>query len=81
MLVWCRHAAACASSWNRWSWRASIAAAKGNTLSATRRFSEICRASYTTPMPPRPTSRKIWKSPNKPGAMPGVSISTGVSEW
>ena len=28
-------------------------------LRATRRPSEICSASYTTPMPPRPTSRRI----------------------
>jgi hypothetical protein len=34
-----------------------MVAANGNTLSATRRPNEICSASYTTPIPPRPTSR------------------------
>ena len=31
---------------------------------ATVRPSEICSASYTTPIPPRPTSRTMRKSPS-----------------
>jgi len=59
-------AAARASLWKRCNCRGSMVAAKGSTFSATRRPSEICSASYTTPIPPRPTSRKMRKSPSVP---------------
>ena len=35
------------------------------TLSATWRLSDTCRAAYTTPMPPRPSSRTTSKSPSR----------------
>ena len=55
--------------------RGSNIAAKGNTFSATRRPSEICSASYTTPIPPRPTSRRMRKSP-KSLRWPGTGVGT-----
>jgi hypothetical protein len=59
MLVWCNCAAACASFLKRCSCFGSMTAAKGSTFKATRRPSEICSASKTIPMPPRPTSRMM----------------------
>jgi hypothetical protein len=44
MFVWWSWAAAKASVWNRRSCKGSIAAAKGRTFNATRRWSEICWA-------------------------------------
>ena len=68
MLVWCNWAAACASFLKRCSCLGSRAAAKGNTFSATRRPSDTCSASYTIPMPPRPISWRMRKSPRRPFA-------------
>ena len=47
-----------------------------STFKATRRPSDSCSASYTTPIPPRPTSRKRWKSPSRSTSFadPGGSL-------
>ena len=71
MCGWATAAAACASAANRRSRFLSAASAAGNTFSATWRLSDGWTASYTTPIPPRPTSRTISNSPSRsPGFSP-----------
>src|SRR3954464_9686978 len=54
--------------------------ALASTFSATLRLSETCLASYTPPIPPRPSSRMISKSPNRRGAdAPGGGAGEVVS--
>ena len=68
-----------------WRCRGSSDAVDGSTLSATRRPRGSCSASYTTPIPPRPTSRMIRYSP-KPrlksaGARSTPANRPRLGEW
>src|SRR5262245_49101090 len=65
MLVWCSLAAASASRRKRGTALGLSPRPPLRTLSATLRLSDSWRASKTTPMPPRPTSRTISKSPSR----------------
>ena len=63
-------------------------AAGGKTFTATRRPSETCSASKTTPIPPRPISRKSRKSPRvswasskRGGACTSVASSNSEGGW
>jgi hypothetical protein len=49
-------------------------------MSATWRLSNTCRASYTTPIPPRPSSRTTSKSPSRDKARPmdGSGSATSI---
>ena len=60
MFGWFSAAAARASRSKRSRLSGSLATRSGSTLSATRRWSFVSSASYTSPMPPRPISRRIW---------------------
>ncbi|MBI4600387.1 MAG: hypothetical protein HY721_00360 [Planctomycetes bacterium] len=55
---WLSWAAVLASRAKRWNVFSSAAMPAGRTLSATRRSSDACHASYTTPIPPRPIRRR-----------------------
>src|SRR6516165_11695177 len=65
MLVWCSLAAASASRRKRGTALGLSPMLPLKTLRATLRLSDNWRASKTTPMPPRPTSRTISKSPSR----------------
>ena len=51
----------------RWRVPSPLTAVAEIILSATTRPARTCRASYTTPMPPRAISRTRWYSPNSRG--------------
>src|SRR5579871_909311 len=65
MLVWCNLAAASASRWKRCTAFGVKPSPAESTFRATLRLSDTCWASKTIPMPPRPISRTISKSPRR----------------
>src|SRR6185369_1453181 len=76
MFSWLQFAVARASTMNR---RVSSGDVVCSNLSATRRPSQVSRAKYTTPMPPRPSSRMISYWPMRAeGGAPGTS---GASQF
>src|SRR5262245_2082097 len=64
-------AAARASRWKRWKCFSSSVRCWRSTLSATLRPRFFCSASYTTAMPPRPSTRPSRKSPS---SSPSASV-------
>ena len=81
MFVWCSPAAVCASRRKRFKCLSRRSRCLGSTFTATRRASDCCSASYTMPMPPRPISWTISKSPICLGMLSEVARLAAASRF